>query len=58
MSKGNRTLDGLITFGPTLAENKIYAMIKNQSDIIKEDVVSIYRGINDKNARMQLGGFE
>ena len=25
---------------------------------MKNDIISIYRGVNDKNVRMQLGGFE
>jgi hypothetical protein len=32
-------------------------MIKTGSDFVKNDIVSIYRGVNDKNVRMQLGGF-
>lgn len=50
--------DGLITFGPNMGNNRIYQMIKNGSEFVKNDIVSIYRGTNDKNIRMQLGGFE
>lgn len=49
--------DGLISFGPNLADNKIYQLIKNSTEFVKNDMVSIYRGVNDKNVRMQLGGF-
>lgn len=49
--------DGLISFGPNLADNKIYQLIKNSTEFVKNDIVSIYRGVNDKNVRMQLGGF-
>lgn len=41
-----------------MANNKIYQLLKNGTDFIKNDIVSIYRGVNDKNIRMQLGGFE
>lgn len=50
--------DGVISFGPNLTNNKIYQMIKNGSQYVKNDIVSIYRGVNDKNVRMQLGGFQ
>ena len=41
-----------------MGNNRIYQMIKNGSEFVKNDIVSIYRGTNDKNIRMQLGGFE
>lgn len=50
--------DGLITFGPSLADNKIFKAIKEKTDYISKDVVSIYRGVNDKEVQLQLGGYE
>lgn len=32
--------------------------MKTQSDFVSRDIVSIYRSANDKNVRMQIGGFE
>jgi hypothetical protein len=31
--------------------------MRQNSEFAKRNVVSIYRGLNDKNVRMQLGGF-
>ena len=50
--------DGRIEFGPNLLENKIYQKIKEKTEFISRDVISIYRGVNDKNTRVQLGGYE
>ena len=41
-----------------MQNNKIYQLLKANNEFITKDIVSIYRGINDKNVRMQLGGFE
>ena len=41
-----------------MKENIIFSQIKSESDFLNKDVVSIYRGINDKNTRVQLGGYE
>ena len=49
--------DGLVSFGPDLAENKIYSKLKESSEFIQKDLISIYRGINDKHVFMQLGGY-
>lgn len=48
----------MMNFGPDLNENKIFKLFKTQSDYIPHDIISIYRGSNDKNVRLQLGGFE
>ena len=49
--------DGLISFGPKLSENTIYQLLKSASEYVSEDVVSIYRGVNDKHVYLQLGGY-
>ena len=36
----------------------MFQLFKKQSDYIPHDIISIYRGSNDKNVRLQLGGFE
>lgn len=48
----------MINFGPSLKDNKMFQLLKKQSQFIPYDIVSIYRGSNDKNVRLQLGGFE
>ena len=50
--------DGLVKFGPSPDNNKIYKQIKANTEYIDKDYVAIYRGISDKNARIQLGGYE
>lgn len=45
-------------FGPSAENNKIYHEIKKNSEYIEKDYIAIYRGFNDKNARLQLGGYE
>jgi hypothetical protein len=49
--------DGVIKFGPNLLDNKMFQLIKNQSEFVRRNVVSVYRGVNDRNVRLQLGGF-
>lgn len=50
--------DGIIKFGPNLADNKIFQLIRKNSEFAQKNIVSLYRGVNDKNVRVQLGGFE
>lgn len=48
----------MMGLGPELPKNKIFQLMKTQSDFVSRDIVSIYRSANDKNVRMQIGGFE
>lgn len=50
--------NGLMTLGPQINENKIFGLIKNQTnDYFREDVFSLYTTPGGKEVRLQLGGY-
>lgn len=50
---------GVMTLGPQLTNNRLYQLIKAQTEqYFQQDVISFYSAPGGKELRMQLGGYE